>query len=385
MNEDKSIKENTLRLIADAVLKSATFRFIDRESGEPFLSPAKAPGNTQLIPESPYTDWRYWNGVLNIAMMKLGELLKEPRYTAFPEKNIAFVFDNYHYFEKQYKNERKWYYPFGQFFLMEELDDCGAMGASVIEVYKQDNQDRYRQYIEKTAEHILKKQDRMNDGTLVRTFPQKWTIWADDLYMSISFLSRMGEFTGESRYIDEAVCQVINFHNYLFNHEKGLMSHSWYSDSKQPGVAFWGRANGWTLLAQIELLDRLPESHRDRKVLLTLLKQHILGIARYQNSEGLWRQLLDKTDSYPETSCSAMFTYAITRAINRGFIEPRYISIAYEGWEGICSRIRPDGKIEGICTGTSVGNDLVYYYRRPAPLNDIHGIGPILLAGTEIF
>jgi hypothetical protein len=50
----------------------------------------------------------------------------------------------------------------------------------------------------------------------------------------------------------------------------------------------------------------------------------------------------------------------------------------------VLSRIRPDGMIEGTCAGTGVSDDLADYYRRPTPLNDVHGIGPVLLAGSEI-
>jgi rhamnogalacturonyl hydrolase YesR len=117
--------------------------------------------------------------------------------------------------------------------------------------------------------------------------------------------------------------------------------------------------------------------------LLALLEKHILGIARYQDGNGLWHQLLDKADSYPETSCSAMITCAISRAVKKGYMKSRYASIADRGWEGVCSMIWSDGKIEGICTGTGISNDLVHYYRRPALVNDVHGTGPVLLAGIE--
>ena len=382
--QDTLETKEKLHTIADAILKNATFQFIDKESGVHFVPTEKISPDVQLLPESPYTDWRYWNGVLNIAMLKLGEVLNEPNYTKFPIKNIAFSFDNYQYFKDKYKDEGKWVYPFGQFFIMEELDDCGAMGGSVIEVYRQDKQDRYKKYIAQAAEHIIKKQARLEDGTLVRSFPHKWTLWADDLYMSISFLARMGKLTNDVRYFDDAALQVINFHKYLFNEEKGLMHHCWYSDVKRPGVAYWGRANGWALLAQADLLDRLPVNHPKRDTLLSLLKRHILGIAQYQGGEGLWHQLLDKVDSYLETSCTAMFTYVIARAVNKGYIESRYVSIAQRGWEGIMSKIHPDGQIEGVCTGTGVGDDLVHYYHRPTPLNDVHGIGAVLLAGAEV-
>lgn len=376
--------EVKLRMVADAVLKDATFQFIDPKSGKHYASFQDVPAGAQLRPESPYNDWRYWNGVLNIAMSRLGEVLHEQTYIEFSHRNVAFSFDNYRTFEERYKDEGKWNYPFGQLFIMEELDDCGAMGASVIEIVHHDPQDRYRAYIDKAAKHIFLEQGRLKDGTLVRSFPHTWTLWADDLYMGLSFLSRMGELSGESRYFDDAAQQVINFHKYLFNEQMGLMRHCWYSDVKRPGVAFWGRANGWAMLAQVDLLDRLPKNHPQRDMLIALLQRHILGIARYQSGEGLWHQLLDKVDSYLETSCSAMFTYAIARAVNKGYIESRYASIAQRGWEGVLTRILPDGKIEGVCAGTGVGDDLVLYYRRPTPLNDIHGIGTVLLAGSEI-
>jgi len=381
---DALLTEQKLRLVADAVLADATFRFIDQNSGEIYTNPEAAPLDARLHPESAYNDWRYWNGVLNLAMLKLGDLLDTEAYREFAPKNVAFAFDHYPYFEERWNGESKWEYPFGQRFILEELDDGGAMGASVIEVYRNDPQERYREYIDQVADHILTRQGRLTDGTLVRSFPRRWTLWADDLYMGVSFLARMGELSGDNRYFNDAAKQVVNFHKYLYSEEKGLMYHCWYSDTQQPGVAFWGRANGWALLAQVDLLDHLPAEFPQREELLGLLQKHILGIARYQSAEGLWHQLLDKEDSYLETSCSAIFSYVLARAVNQGYLKPSYAAIAGHGWQGVMTRIHSDGQIEGVCTGTGVGDDLEFYYNRPAPLNDVHGIGFILLAGAEV-
>ncbi|MFH0990246.1 MAG: glycoside hydrolase family 88 protein [bacterium] len=382
--QDSLSTERKLRSIADGVLKKASFEFLDQKSGTRFASPDEAPRDSQLRPESPYTDWRYWNGVLNLAMMRLGDVLRDSTYISFAYKNVDFGFDHYRYFQNNYTGENKWDYPFGEFFIMEELDDCGAMGASVIEVYRHSQQERYKQYIDLTASHMQKRQQRLKDGTFVRSFPHQWTLWADDLYMSISFLARMGELTHDRRYFNDAAQQVINFQKYLFDERTGIMHHCWYSDVNRPGIAFWGRANGWALIAQVDLLDRLPKNHPHRQRLLSLFRRHIFGVAQYQSETGLWHQLLDKVDSYLETSGSAMITYTIARAVNNGYIEPRYASIAERGWEGILSRIRSDGMVEGVCAGTVVSDDLVHYYQRPTPLNDIHGIGAILLAGSEM-
>jgi rhamnogalacturonyl hydrolase YesR len=383
-SQTSSETRRVLNVVANGIIKDATFQFVNTKTGERLSTTSNARADAQLKLQSGYNDWRYWNGVLNIAMKRLGEALHDTTYALFPERNAAFCFDNGPYFKEHNKEEGKWNYPFGQFFRMEELDDCGAMGASVIETYRGDPQERYRKYIDLAANHITKIQARMDDGTLVRSFPRKWTLWVDDLYMSISFLSRIGDLSGDVRYFDDAVRQVVNFHRYLFDSEKRLLRHCWFSDTRSPGVAFWGRGNGWAMLAQVDLLDRLPANHPSRDTLLVLLKRDIDGIAQYQSSDGLWHQLLDMPDSYEETSCSAMFTYAIARGINKGYIAASYAPVARRGWEGVASRIRSDGQIEGVCAGTGVGDNLDFYYKRPTPLNDPHGIGAVLLAAVEV-
>lgn len=373
-----------VRLVADSVIRDAVFQFVDEKKGKRYSSTSAAPAGAQLKPESRYNDWRYWNGVLNIAMLRLGGKLHDTTYTNFVAHAVSFDFDNFQYFKSRYKGEDKWSYPFGQMIVMKELDDYGAMGASLIEVYRLHPQARYRAYIDSASEFITHGQGRLADGTLARTFPRKWTVWADDLYMSVPFLARLGVMTHDALYFYDAAHQVVNFNKHLFNTDKGLMYHCWYSDTKKNGVAFWGRANGWMLMAQVELLDRLPSNFPQRDTLLSLLRREIRGLVRYQDTSGLWHQLLDRPDSYLETSCTAMFTYAIARAVDKGYIDSSYASVARLGWKGVASKIRSDGEIEGVCTGTGVGDDLRFYYDRPAPLNDVHGIGAVILAGTEM-
>jgi rhamnogalacturonyl hydrolase YesR len=382
--EDSSVTRLKLLSVVNAVLNDATFNFISIDGNTFYKSLSDIPDTAVVKPGSAYNDWRYWNGVLNISMVALANTLDDYQLNEFAVENVEFGFNSYSYFEERYKGENKWSYPFGQFFIMKELDDCGAIGASVIEVYKTDKQDRYKSYIDSAAFHILNRQARLNDGTLVRSFPEQWTLWADDLYMANSFLSRMYELTGNILYADFAARQVIKYHLYLFDDGKGIMTHCWYSQSDKRGIAFWGRANGWALVAQIDLLERLPDNYPDRDMLVQLMIKHIRGIVSYQSKSGLWHQLLDKNDSYLETSCSAMFTYTIARAVNKGLIDQEYSKYAHKGWNGVMSKIRSDGMVEGVCTGTVVSEDLDDYYNRPAPLNDVHGIGTVLLAGAEM-
>jgi rhamnogalacturonyl hydrolase YesR len=383
--------ERVLRAVADGVLKDATFDFVDSATGRRYAAPESAGAGVRLRITSPYNDWRYWNGVLNLAMLRAADALRDDRYRGFVRRNLAFAFDHASYFAARYAHEDRYAYPLAHRFGMEELDDYGAEGASVIEVSAFDHDPRYRPYVDSAAAFATTRQDRLPDGTLVRPRPRRFTLWADDLFMSVPFLARMGVLTGDRRYLDDAARQVINFHAHLFDARAGLMYHNWYSDSAggagsgaRHGVAFWSRANGWAMMAQVELLDRLPADHPQRDTLLALFRRHVAGLARYQDPTGLWHQLLDRSDSFLETSATAMFTYAIARGVERGYLDSSWAAVARRGWAGVLTKIRPDGQIEGTCAGTGTSDDLADYYRRPTPLNDVHGIGAVLLAGMEI-
>jgi len=109
-------------------------------------------------------------------------------------------------------------------------------------------------------------------------------------------------------------------------------------------------------------------------------------VAEYQNgTTGLWHQMLDRNDSYLETSASAMFVYGLAHAVNQGWISPTtYGSIAQAGWIGLTTRINQAGQVEGTCVGTTLASDQVYYYHRPTSVYALHGYGPVLLAGAEM-
>lgn len=378
--------EALVRKIADQIITETKLGFEGTENKQFYASSKDIPENTKVKYATPYTGWHYTHGVLNIAMINLGNYLNDPKYTNYAAQHVAFGFDNYKVFQQRFKNDVKHYtYPYGEFFTMDELDDFGAMSASMIDVYQTVKRPEYKAYLDKAAKHLSEERLRHSDGTLVRKFPHVNTLWADDLYMSVPFLARMGQMTGQSKYFDDAVKQVINFNKYLWDADREIYWHTWYSDVKKNGVAHWGRCNGWIMLATIHLLDRLPQNHPKRKELMGLLERQILGIAKYQNAEGLWHQILDKNDSYTESSATAMFVYGVAHAVNQGWIDKRYASIARTGWEGLKKhKINELGQLKDICVGTGIQDNLVFYYNRPVGLNEKHGTGPLLDAGVEI-
>ncbi|MBZ4190412.1 glycoside hydrolase family 88/105 protein [Niabella beijingensis] len=374
--------EAVVHSVAGNIIRNTSYKFIDTKTKTVYTSTGNFPAEAEIRTQSLYNRWEYSNGVMMIGMLKAAEAFGRKEYADYVLKNFDFVFKNADYFKKVYaaKKRSEW----APFFRMGSLDDCGAMSAALTDANEKAKDKRYQEYLSKAADYILNKQLRLNDGTLSRNNPHNMTLWADDLYMSVPFLARMGRLTGENRYFDDAVKQVLNFNKYLYNPGTGLYYHCWYSDLEQNGVAHWLRCNGWIAMAQVELLNNLPRNHPKRNELIKLLTRQLIGLSRFQDPGGLWHQVMNKPDSYLETSGTAMFVYAIARAVNEKWIPASYKSIAMEGWKGLVEKIRPDGNIADVCIGTGIADNVSFYYNRPKVVNDFHALGAVLLAGTEM-
>ena len=79
-----------------------------------------------------------------------------------------------------------------------------------------------------------------------------------------------------------------------------------------------------------------------------------------------------------------MFAYGIARAAHRGWIDASNLAIARRAFAGIAKNVTAEGGVNGTCQGTSIGTNLDFYINRPRPDDDLHGRGPVLLAGAEI-
>ena len=386
LSAQQKTDEETVRAVADNILSQPVTQFVGVDDGTVYNSTKEIPEGKDVKFKSPLTEWHYSNGVLDMAMIKLGKYLNEEKYVDYAKNHVAFGFNNYPYFKERFRNDMNhWLWPFGQFWNMKELDDCGAMGAAVIEVYQLDKKQEYIDYIDDAANHIMVRQDRLEDGTLSRTFPREMTVWADDAFMATSFLTRMGKFKGDQRYFDEATKQLILLDSYLWDETKGLYYHCYYADLKRNGVAYWGRANGWITISLADLIEAMPADHPEREELISILEKQIVGASRWQNANGMWNQLLDRSDSYDESSVTAMYVYSIAKAINNGWIDASYSSIARAGWKALKeNEITHDGMFKHVCVGTGISNDLPFYFNRPVGDNEKHGLGLIINTAIEI-
>jgi unsaturated rhamnogalacturonyl hydrolase len=333
--------------------------------------------------ETPMQATGYPSGLIYAGMLSAADATGDRAFDDFDARRFQFFADNVpkfaHLLAKADKN------PFRGWIAPRSLDNCGAMGAAFIKARQAGVGPDLKTFIDRFANFVSHKQYRLPDGTLARQRPFRSCLWLDDMYMSIPLLAQMGALTGEKSYYDDAARQVIQFSDRLFVPSTGLFTHACDMDApEQQPTYYWGRANGWAIMAMCELLDVLPENHPQRAAILKLYRTHARALASRQSGQGLWHQMLDRPDSYLETSCSAMFTYAIAHGIDRGWLDGSiYGPVAITGWNAVKTRIDSRGNISGVCVGTSYAADYVYYYDRPSR-DDQHGYGPVLMAGAEI-
>jgi rhamnogalacturonyl hydrolase YesR len=375
----------SLMRVLDYLEQTTPVGLIDKESGEKIYDYKNINLNTIIEPGDFRLNSYEW-GVTYAGMLLAGQISGNDGFTKYTASRLSFLSEVRPYFQKAEKENPVQRHAFTQMLHPHALDDAGAMCAAFIKAREAGLIDKnadpvIRNYID----YISNKQYRLDDGTLARNRPLHNSLWLDDLFMSVPALAQMGRYTGDTKYFDDAVKQVLQFSERMFNHEKGIFMHAWIEGMEQHPQYHWGRANGWAIMTMVELLEVLPVEHSGYSPIVGLLQKHIEGLARLQSPEGLWHQLIDRKDSYLETSATAIYVYAIARAINRGYVDAQaYGPMLCLAWNAVDSKINAAGQVEGTCVGTGMGFDPAFYYYRPVSPYAAHGYGPVLLAGAEM-
>jgi unsaturated rhamnogalacturonyl hydrolase len=360
--------------------------FVDSKTGEEITDLSKINATTALK-KGDYRIVSYEWGVTYAALLAAAKATGDDKYKKYTIDRLKFISNAAPYFKKTSEEHADWATagPLRGLIAPKALDDCGAMCTAILKTKMAGESLDAQLLIDTHIDYIMKKEHRLKDGTLARMRPQADALWLDDMFMGVPAIANLGKFTGEKKYFDEAVKQIQLFHSKMFNKEKGVYMHGWIQSMSEHPQFHWARANGWGILTKIEVLDVLPENHPGRPIILKMLKDHIRGLAKYQSGSGFWHQLLDKEDSYLETSATAIYTYCIAHAINKGWIDKMaYSPMVMLGWNAVSTKINERGQVEGTCVGTGMGFDPAFYYHRPVSPFAAHGYGPTIYAASEI-
>ena len=262
---------------------------------------------------------------------------------------------------------------------LDTWDDIGTVGMCLCDAYKITSDPNMKRLIDIMAQRI-DGVPTFEDGTFYRIH----TMWADDFYMSSSFLTRLCELTGDEKYIKILITQLRGYKKRLWMEDEKIFSHIYFPKEEVMSRVPWGRGNGWVMVSLTEILLHCHDEAL-RSEALELYREFVNGVVKNQDECGMWHQVLNRPDSYIETSCSAMFALCIARGVNNGWLDRSYGEFAKRAWEGILKRaVDKDGHLYGVCLGSGCHMQAEYYFNIPTHKNDDHGTGIVLMAGCEI-
>lgn len=215
----------------------------------------------------------------------------------------------------------------------------------------------------------------MADGQWRETTPDGLTsqarYWIDDVWMIGALQVQAWRATYRRRYIDRAALMARRYLARL-QQPNGLFHHG-------PNAPFfWARGNGWVAAGLAEILADLPRNHPDRVAIASGYRRMMAALLAHQAASGMWRQLIDREDSWEESSATAMFGFAMQSGARHALLDRTYAEAAKRAWTALAAHVGPDGRLAEICVGTGQSKDPAYYLARPRVTGDLHGQAALL-------
>lgn len=342
-------------------------------------------------PAMVFDKWDYTAGLVLLAIQRLGESTRDPRYATYVKRSIDSLVGP--------DGSIKTYQSAD--FNLDEINE----GRVLFALADATHDPRYSLAADRFRAQ-LGAQPRTAAGGFwhKKIYPEQ--MWLDGLYMAEPFYAQFAARHSDTAALTDVTRQFLIVEKQLRDPATGLYYHAWDSAHQQPWADpstgrsrnFWGRAVGWYLMAAIDVLDYLPPNHPNRPALVRVVQQLADAVARVQDSSGVWWQVLDQPNrprNYLEESASAMFAYSFAKGARLGLLTPKYSALATRAFDGLVKQFvttDEDGlvSIHGICKVAGLGGDpprngsYEYYVSEPVVADDYKGVGAFMLAAIEL-
>jgi len=203
------------------------------------------------------------------------------------------------------------------------INDCSSVGEAVLFAGKLTGDPIFMKGANEMLEVIRNTTHKNSDGTIYHTQEPTKYIMSDAYYMLPPFLAAAGEY-------DEAIKQIEGYRKCLYHADEQLYSHIWDGpNNKFEREDFWGVGNGWTAAGLTRVIKTLPGNRmEDKKRLIGYVKEVMDGCLKYLRSDGMFHNVVNKPDTFPEVNLSQMISYSIFRGVDRGYIDRSYLEKA---------------------------------------------------------
>ena len=347
--------------------------------------------NIEKIKQGLKSKWNYIDGCMIKAVLQMYAISKDEKYLKFADDFIDYrvfedgTIDGYNVGEKN-------------------IDNVNA-GKTLFELYDLTGKEKYRKAIDLVYSQI-EIMPRCKSGNFWHKDIYPNQVWLDGMYMGQPFyLEYETRFNNRKNYDDIfsqfkfVIENMRNPLNGLYFHAMDTSREAFWCD-KVTGLSqlSWLRAIGWYSMALLDTLTKAdnsyqPDYDRLKQVFVDLME----SMAKFQDESGMWYQVVNmggREKNYLETSGSAIMAYSMLKGVRLGFLPESFRAYGEKAFHGICDRYlkEKDGRLSlgGICLVAGLGGPQMrdgtyeYYMSEPVVEDDAKGVGPFLLAYTEI-
>ena len=350
--------------------------------------------NIESIKQGKKPAWNYIDGCMMVSLLELYKITKEEKYL-----NFVKSFVDYYVHEDGtilgYDKEK---------YSTDDVSETRVL----FDLYEYTKEEKYSKAIDLVYEQI-KTHPRTKEGNFwhKKIYPNQ--VWLDGLYMMQPFYTRYETTRNKMQHYDDIIKQFKNVYNLMRDPKTGLYYHGYDSAKvmfwadKKTGLSqnFWLRSLGWFTVSLIDVYEYMNEQMFDEHhTIKEIFKETIDSILKFQDSESkMFYQVPnypERKDNYLETSGSSMIAYAILKGVRLKALPERYRQIGLDIFNGICAKYLTvkDGDLNlgGICLVAGLGPDnnrrrdgsYEYYMSEPIVENDAKGVGPFIMAYTEV-
>ena len=357
------------------------------------LSTPEAPyWNIESIKSGQKPHWNYIDGCMMTSLMSLYDETRDTKY-------IDFVKTYIDYYVKD-DGSILGYDP-----LKYSTDDI-CESRILFDLHKLTNQEKYMKAITLTYSQI-KNHPRTYEGNFwhKKIYPNQ--VWLDGLFMALPFYTQYETLLNNQQNYDDIILQFKNVRKHMFDEDKKLYYHGYDASKtifwadKTTGLSknFWLRAIGWYVVSIVDVASYMNSDYVET-FFKPLLKEAIDGLLQYQDQKSKLFfdviNLQNEPKNYLESSGSALISYAILKGVRLNLLEHSYAQIGSDIFNGICdmylSEKDGDLNLKGIVLVSGLGpeNNLrrdgtfEYYMSEPIVENDAKGVGPLIMAYTEM-
>ena len=349
--------------------------------------------NLEMIRSWKSNKWNYIDGCMITGILERYEITGEARFLDFADRFLSGFVE---------EDGRIRTYDTAEY----SLDNVNP-AKNLFTLYDLTGKEKYRKALELVRSQ-LSTMPRTPEGNFWHKLIYPNQVWLDGIYMALPFYMEYEKRFDAQKDCEDICRQIANVEIRMRDPKTGLYYHGYDASRKMywadPDTGcspnFLLRTEGWFILGLVDVLEimkDLPmgaESVHLQHMLLDLAK----ALSKYQDPSGLWYQLIalpELARNYLETSGTALISAALLKAVRLGFLPESFRAVGEKAFYGIVDHRltkNADGTpcVTGICLVGGLGGEqhrdgsAAYYLSEPVVQNDAKGVGPLLLAYTEM-